>query len=97
MEMRSIVEIKEIISYIGVAINQASDAKRDIARGTQWGIDDVHDKQKQIDLLTNELADAEYSLDRIKDTLYELLEALENHVYAQELDALSPFGKDKGK
>lgn len=91
------MEIKEIISYIGVALNQASDAKRDIARGSAWGTDGVHSKAKQIELLTNELADADAGIDQIKDTLYELLEALENHVYNQELAALSPFNKETTK
>jgi len=85
------MEIKEIISYIGVALNQASEAKRDLARGSAWGTDDVHTKQKQIDLLTNELSDASASLDQIKDTLYELLKTLEDEAYNQELAALSPF------
>jgi hypothetical protein len=85
------MEIKEIISYIGVAINQASEAKRDLMRGSAWGNDDVHSKQEQIDLLTRELSDADYNLDRIKNTLYELLKALEDEAYNQELAALSPF------
>jgi hypothetical protein len=89
------MELKDIISYVGVAINQASDAKRDLMRGSAWGNDGVHSKQQQIDLLTNELSDASYSLDQIKDTLYQLLEDLEKEVYRKELEALSPFNKDK--
>lgn len=85
------MELKDIISYIGVAINQASGAKRDLMRGSAWGNDGVHSKQQQIDLLTTELSDADYNLDRIKHTLYQLLEALEDEAYNQELAALSPF------
>lgn len=89
------MKLEDIISYVGVAINQASDAKRDLMRGSAWGNDGVHSKQEQIDLLNNELSDASYSLDQIKDTLYQLLEDLEKEVYRKELEALSPFNKDK--
>ena len=89
------MELKDIIFYIDVAINQASDAKRDLMRGSAWGNDGVHSKQQQIDLLTKELSDASCSLDQIKDTLYQLLEDLEKEVYRKELEALSPFKKDK--
>ena len=85
------MKLEDIISYVGVAINQASDAKRDLMRGSAWGNDGVHSKQEQIDLLTRELSDADYNLDRIKDTLYKLLEALEDEAYNQYLAALSPF------
>ena len=85
------MKLEDIISYVGVAINQASDAKRDLMRGSAWGNDGVHSKQEQIDLLTTELSDAACSLDQVKDTLYELLKALEDEAYNQELAALSPF------
>ena len=85
------MKLEDIISYVGVAINQASDAKRDLMRGSAWGNDGVHSKQEKIDLLTTELSDADYNLDRIKDTLYQLLKALEDEAYNQELAALSPF------
>lgn len=85
------MKLEEIISYVGVAINQASDAKRDLMRGSAWGNDGFHSKQEQIDLLTTELSDADYNLDQVKDTLYELLKALEDEAYNQELAALSPF------
>lgn len=88
------MQLKDIIADICVIINQASDAKRDIQRGSQWGLDDVHNKQQQIDLLEGELSDAAYSLDKIKDSLYELLEAIEREVYNQEMAALSPFKKE---
>lgn len=89
------MELKDIITDTYRVVNQVSDAKRDIQRGSQWGLDDTHTKQKQIDILWNELSDADYSLDRIKDALYELTQALENEVYKQELLALSPFKQEK--
>jgi len=87
------MELKDIITDIYRVVNQVSDAKREIQRGSQWGLDDTHTKQRQIDLLKKELADTDYDLDRIKDALYELTQALENEVYKQELLALSPFTK----
>ena len=85
------MKLEDIISYVGVAINQASDAKRDLMRGSAWGNDGFHSKQEQIDLLTTELSDADYNLDQLKDTLYQLLKVLEDEAYNQELAALSPF------
>lgn len=88
------MQLKDIIADIGVIINQALDAKRDIQRGSQWGLDDVHNKEQQINLLKGELSDAAYSLDKIKDSLCELLEDIERKVYNQDMAALSPFKKE---
>ena len=85
------MELKDIITDLCVVINQVSESKRNLMRAALWETDEVHTKQQQIDLLKRELADTDYDLDRIKDALYELTEALENEVYNQEMAALSPF------
>jgi len=87
------MELKDIITDLCVVINQVSESKRNLIRAASWETDGVHTKQQQIDLLKKELADTDYDLDRIKDALYELTQALENEVYKQELLALSPFTK----
>jgi hypothetical protein len=89
------MELKDIITDIYRVVNQVSDSKRNLVRAASWGTDGVHTKQQQIDLLKKELADTDYDLDKIKDALYELTEALENEVYNQEMAALSPFNKEK--
>jgi len=87
------MELKDIITDLCVVINQVSESKRNLIRAASWETDGVHTKQQQTDLLKKELADTDYDLDRIKDALYELTQALENEVYKQELLALSPFTK----
>ena len=87
------MELKDIITDLCVVINQVSESKRNLIRAASWETDGVHTKHQQIDLLKKELADTDYDLDRIKDALYELTQALENEVYKQELLALSPFTK----
>jgi len=89
------MELKDIITDLCVVINQVSESKRNLIRAASWETDGVHTKQQQIDLLKKELADTDYDLDRIKDALYELTQALENEVYKQELLALSPFNLEK--
>ena len=89
------MELKDIITDIYRVINQTSDAKRELMRLHSWESDEFHSKQQQIDMLKNETSDADYNLDKIKDALYELTQALENEVYKQELLALSPFNLEK--
>jgi hypothetical protein len=89
------MELKDIITDIYRVVNQVSDSKRNLVRAAPWETDEVQTKRQQIDLLKKELADTDYDLDKIKDALYELTEALENEVYQQELLALSPFNLEK--
>ena len=85
------MQLKDIISDISVVINQLSDAKREIQRATYAGWDQDYSLSKQVELLQNELSDAESNIDSMKDNLYELLEALETEVYNQSMMSLSPF------
>lgn len=88
------MELKDIISDINCVINQASDAKRELMHLHSWGSDEFHSKQQQIDMLKNEISDADYNLDKIKDALYALAKELETAVYNQEMSALSPFKQE---
>lgn len=85
------MELKDIITDIYRVVNQVSESKRELMRLHSWESTEFQSKQQQIDMLKNEISDADYNLDRIKDALYQLTEALENEVYKQELLALSPF------
>jgi hypothetical protein len=85
------MELKDIITDIYRVVNQVSDAKRDCMRVYKEDMYEHMYLADQVAMLKNELSDADYSLDRIKDALYELTEALENEVYNQEMAALSPF------
>lgn len=85
------MELKDIIADIYRVVNQVSESKRELMRLHSWESTEFQSKQQQIDMLKNEISDADYNLDRIKDALYQLTEALENEVYQQELLALSPF------
>jgi len=83
--------IKDMIFEISVVINQASQAKRDIERVIYGGWDEEDNLQKKVDVLEDTLGDASNDLDAIKDSLYKILEELENKEYQEELDQLSPF------
>ena len=85
------MELKDIITDIYRVVNQVSESKRELMRLHSWESTEFQSKQQQIDILKNEISDADYNLDRIKDALYELTQALEDEVYKQELLALSPF------
>jgi len=83
------MEIKDMIAEIGVVLNQASDAKRELERAVYGGLDDEDNLQKKVDVFGNALADANNDLDRIKDSLYKILEELEDTQYQAEFDAVA--------
>ena len=85
------MEIKDMIAEISVVLNQASQAKRDIERVIYGGWDEEDHLQKKVDALQDTLADANNDLDAIKDSLYKILEELEDKEYQVELEQLSPF------
>jgi len=87
------MELKDIITDLCVVINQVSESKRNLMRAYKEDMYEHMYLADQVAMLKNELSDTDYDLDRIKDALYELTEALENEVYKQELLALSPFTK----
>lgn len=83
------MEIKDMIAEIGVVINQASQAKRDLEGVVYGGFDEEDNLQKKVDIFGNALADANNDLDRIKDSLYKILEELEDTQYQAEFDAVA--------
>lgn len=83
------MEIKDMIAEIGVVINQASQAKRDLEGVVYGGFDEEDNLQKKVDVFGNALADANNDLDRIKDSLYKILEELEDTQYQAEFDAVA--------
>ena len=83
--------IKDMIAEISVVLNQASQAKRDIERKIYCGWDEEDNLQKKVYILQNTLSDANNDLDAIKDSLYKILEELEDKEYQAELEELSPF------
>jgi len=85
------MEIKDMIAEISVVINQASQAKRDLERRIYCGWDDEDNLKKKVDILQDTLSDANNDLDAIKDSLYKILEELEDKEYQAELEQLSPF------
>jgi hypothetical protein len=87
------MNLEDIIRELGVVINKASYAKKDAQRHLY----NEHEgtKQDRIDDLSESLSDASIELDSIKDSLYELVELLENEKYRQELEELSPYSKEK--
>lgn len=83
------MEIKDMIAEIGVVINQASQAKRDIESVVYGGFDEEDNLQKKVDVFGNALAEANNDLDRIKDSLYKVLEELEDTQYQAEFEAIA--------
>jgi len=83
------MEIKDMIAEIGVVINQASQAKRDIEGVVYGGFDEEDNLQKKVDIFGNALAEANNDLDRIKDSLYKVLEELEDTQYQAEFEAIA--------
>lgn len=78
------IDLEQLIRDINVVINKASYAKRDAQRY-------LNDEVVTMDNLQDYLAEASFDIDSIKDSLYEIVEALENEKYRQELESLSPF------
>ena len=85
------MKIKDMIAEISVVINQASQAKRDIEGVVYGGFDDEDNLQKKVDVYGDGLSEANSNLDAIKDSLYKILEELEDREYQAEFDTLSPF------
>ena len=83
------MEIRGMIAEIGVVLNQASQAKRDIEDTVYRGFDDEDNLQKKLDVFGDALADANNDLDRIKDSLYKILEELEDAEYQAEFEAVA--------
>ena len=83
------MEIKDMIAEIGVVINQASQAKRDIEGVVYGGFDEEDNLQKKVDTFGNALAEANNDLDRIKDSLYKILEELEDTQYQADFEAIA--------
>jgi len=81
--------LKDMIAEIGVVINQASRAKRDIEGVVYGGFDEEDNLQKKVDIFGNALAEANNDLDRIKDSLYKILEELEDTQYQAEFEAIA--------
>ena len=81
--------LEDMIAEIGVVINQASQAKRDIEGVVYGGFDEEDNLQKKVDIFGNALADANNDLDRIKDSLYKILEELEDTQYQAEFEAIA--------
>jgi hypothetical protein len=84
-----LMEIKHIIAEIGVVLNQASQAKRDIEDTVYRGFDDEDNLQKKLDVFGDALAEANNNLDGIKDSLYKILEELEDEKYQAEFEAVA--------
>lgn len=83
------MEIKHILAEIGVVLNQASQAKRDIEDTVYRGFDDEDNLQKKLDVFGDALAEANNNLDGIKDSLYKILEELEDEKYQAEFEAVA--------
>ena len=83
------MEIKDMIAEIGVVLNQASQAKRDIEDTVYRGFDDEDNLQKKLDVFGDALAEANNNLDGIKDSLYKILEELEDAEYQAEFEAVA--------
>ena len=83
------MKLEEIIRELGVVINKATYAKKDAQRHIYNEYEGT--KEDRINQLCESLSDVSFELDGIKDSLYELMELLENEKYRQELDELSPF------
>ena len=83
------MEIKHILAEIGVVLNQASQAKRDIEDTVYRGFDDEDNLQKKLDVFGDALAEANNNLDGIKDSLYKILEELEDAKYQAEFEAVA--------
>ena len=81
--------LKDMIAEIGVVINQASQAKRDIEGVVYGGFDEEDNLQKKVDIFGDALAEANNDLDRIKDSLYKILEELEDTQYQADFEAIA--------
>ena len=81
--------LRDMIAEIGVVLNQASQAKRDIEDTVYRGFDDEDNLQKKLDVFGDALAEANSNLDGIKDSLYKILEELEDAEYQAEFEAVA--------
>ena len=87
------IDLEQLIRDISVVINKASYAKKDAQRHLYNEYEGS--KEDRINELSESLSDASFELDSIKDSLYELVELLENEKYRQSLEELSPFKGEK--
>ena len=83
------MEIKDMTAEIGVVLNQASQVKRELEGAVYGGFDDEDNLQKKVDAFGNALAEANNGLDGIKDSLYKILEGLEDTQYQAEFEAIA--------
>jgi archaellum component FlaC len=83
------MEIKDMIAEIGVVLNQASQAKRELERAVYNGFDDEDNLQKKLDVFGDALSEANSNLDGIKDSLYTILEELEGAEWQAEFEAIA--------
>lgn len=81
--------LRDMIAEIGVVLNQASQAKRDIEGAVYGGFDDEDNLQKKLDVFGDALAEANNNLDGVKDSLYKILEELEDAEYQAEFEAVA--------
>ena len=83
------MEIKDMIADIGVVLNQASQAKREIEGVVYGGFDDEDNLQNKVDIFGDALGEASSNLDGIKDSLYKILEELEDVEDQAEYEAVA--------
>ena len=83
------MEINDMIAEIGVVLNQASQTKREIERTVYGGWDEEDNLQKKVDVLGDALKEANEGIDEIKDSLYKILEELEDNKWQAEFDAIA--------
>ena len=83
------MEIKDMIAEISVVLNQASEAKRDLERTVYGGFDEEDNLQKKVDVFGDALSYANNDLDGIKDSLYKILEELEDAKYQAEFESVA--------
>ena len=81
--------LEDMIAEIGVVLNQASQTKREIERTVYGGWDEEDNLQKKVDVFGDALKEANEGIDEIKDSLYKILEELEDNKYQAEFDAIA--------
>ena len=87
--MENMIDVKDMIAEISVVLNQASQAKRDIEGVVYGGFDEEDNLRKKLGVFGDGLSEANNNLDAIKDSLYKILEGLEDTQYKAEFEAVA--------
>jgi hypothetical protein len=81
------VDMKEMIFDLSVVLNKLADAKKDTQKHLQ-GYDEDH-LQARVDRLEDTMTDVACEIDSSRDSLFKVIDMLEDKIYKMHMDHLS--------